>query len=81
MASFFSTGIVLEPHQVIRRPLVTEKGTHLSEKQNAYSFEVHPLATKSDIKRLFSSCGMLGLLLFGRRLALVNLGVTRWLLV
>ena len=50
MASFFSTGVVLEPHQVIRRPLVTEKGTHLSEKQNAYSFEVHPLATKSDIK-------------------------------
>jgi len=50
MASSFSTGIVLEAHQVIRRPLVTEQGTHLSEKLNAYSFEVHPLATKTDIK-------------------------------
>jgi large subunit ribosomal protein L23 len=50
MSSFFVSGIALEPHQVIRRPLVTEKGTHLSEKLNAYSFEVHPLATKTDIK-------------------------------
>lgn len=50
MATFFASGITLEPHQVIRRPLVTEKGTHLSEKLNAYSFEVHPLATKTDIK-------------------------------
>lgn len=50
MTSFFASGITLEPHQVIRRPLVTEKGTHLSEKLNAYSFEVHPLATKADIK-------------------------------
>jgi large subunit ribosomal protein L23 len=50
MSSFFVSGIALEAHQVIRRPLVTEKGTHLSEKLNAYSFEVHPLATKTDIK-------------------------------
>jgi large subunit ribosomal protein L23 len=50
MSSFFGSGIALQPHQVIRRPLVTEKGTHLSEKLNAYSFEVHPLATKTDIK-------------------------------
>ncbi|HQX48289.1 MAG TPA: 50S ribosomal protein L23 [Planctomycetaceae bacterium] len=50
MSSFFGSGVTLEPHQVIRRPLVTEKGTHLSEKLNAYSFEVHPLATKTDIK-------------------------------
>ncbi len=50
MSSFFVRGITLEPHQVILRPLVTEKGTHLSEKLNAYSFEVHPQATKTDIK-------------------------------
>ena len=50
MSSFFISGITLEPHQVILRPLVTEKGTHLSEKLNAYSFEVHPQATKTDIK-------------------------------
>lgn len=50
MTSFFGSGVSVEPHQVVRRPLVTEKGTHLSEKLNAYSFEVHPLATKKDIK-------------------------------
>ena len=50
MSSFFTSGVAIQPHQVIRRPLVTEKGTHLSEKLNAYSFEVHPLATKTDIK-------------------------------
>ncbi len=43
-------GVQLQPHQVILRPLVTEKGTHLSEKHNAYTFEVAPLATKTDIK-------------------------------
>ena len=46
-----TTGIQLESHQVIRRPLVTEKGMHASERWNAYSFEVHPLATKEDIKK------------------------------
>jgi large subunit ribosomal protein L23 len=44
------TGITIEPQQVIRRPLVTEKGTWLSESQNSYSFEVHPLANKQDIR-------------------------------
>lgn len=48
--SISDSGIVIQPHQVIRRPLVTEKGTWLSEQQNAYSFEVHPLATKTDIR-------------------------------
>ncbi len=51
MSTFFESGVTLEPHQVIRRPLVTEKGTHLSEKLNSYSFEVHPLASKSDVKK------------------------------
>lgn len=50
MASIAGAGVILQPHEVIRRPLVTEKGTHLSEKLNAYSFEVHPLAGKKDIK-------------------------------
>ena len=51
MSTFFESGVTLEPHQVIRRPLVTEKGTHLSEKLNSYSFEVHPLASKGDVKK------------------------------
>jgi large subunit ribosomal protein L23 len=44
-------GLKLEPHQVVIRPLVTEKGTHQSTRHNAFCFEVHPLATKTEIKR------------------------------
>ena len=51
MAQSSTLGIQLESHQVIRRPLVTEKGMHSSERLNAYSFEVHPQATKRDIRR------------------------------
>ncbi|QDT64607.1 50S ribosomal protein L23 [Calycomorphotria hydatis] len=43
-------GLKLEPYQVVIRPLVTEKGVHISEKYNAYSFEVHPQAGKPEIK-------------------------------
>lgn len=43
-------GVKLDPHMVIRRPLVTEKGVHASERLNAYAFEIHPLATKGDVK-------------------------------
>ncbi|MEX0701550.1 MAG: 50S ribosomal protein L23 [Planctomycetales bacterium] len=45
------TGLQLEPHQVILRPLVTEKGTHLSERYNTYTFEVSTDANKHDIRR------------------------------
>ncbi len=44
-------GVTLEPYQVILRPLVTEKGTHLSEHYNSYTFAVSQQATKTDIKR------------------------------
>lgn len=50
MAVERTTGVNLEPYQVVIRPLVTEKGTHLSEKYNSYTFIVHPLATKDDIR-------------------------------
>jgi large subunit ribosomal protein L23 len=40
----------LQPHQVILRPLVTEKGTHQFTHHNAYPFEVNPWATKDQIK-------------------------------
>ncbi len=43
-------GVQLEPHQVILRPLITEKGMHRSERNNAYAFEVNRLATKTDIR-------------------------------
>lgn len=45
------TSITLEPHQVILRPLVTEKGVHRSTRNNAYSFQVNRLATKEDVRR------------------------------
>ncbi len=45
------TSLVLEPYQIILRPLVTEKGTYLSEENNSYTFAVNALATKTDIKR------------------------------
>lgn len=51
LMSGMKTSIKLDPHMVIRRPLVTEKGVHASERLNAYAFEIHPLATKTDVKR------------------------------
>jgi len=48
--TYTRSGPVLEPYQVILRPLITEKATHLSERHNAYTFEVHPMATKTEIK-------------------------------
>ena len=45
-------GPKLEPHQVIVRPLITEKGTHQSthEHHNAYSFQVNLWADKHQIR-------------------------------
>ena len=45
-------GPKLEAHQIILRPLITEKGTHQSthEHHNAYSFQVNLWATKPQIK-------------------------------
>jgi large subunit ribosomal protein L23 len=51
MAIEVKPGVHLEPYQVVFRPLVTEKGTHLSTKFNCYTFEVSPVATKADIKK------------------------------
>jgi large subunit ribosomal protein L23 len=41
----------LAPHQIILRPLVTEKGMHKANRYNAYAFEVNKLAGKDDIRR------------------------------
>ena len=43
--------IILEPHQIVLRPLVTEKGVHRSSRQNQYTFEVNSLANKDDIRK------------------------------
>ncbi len=38
-------------HDVIRRPLITEKSTLLKETQSSLCFEVHRDATKPEIKK------------------------------
>ena len=45
------TKLNLQPHQIILRPLVTEKGYHKAERYNQYSFEVNRMAGKDDIRR------------------------------
>jgi len=44
------TKIQLESHQVLLRPLVTEKNMHRSTRYNQYAFEINPLATKLDVR-------------------------------
>jgi large subunit ribosomal protein L23 len=44
-------GPQLELHQVLIKPLVTEKGTHQSNHLNAYPFQVNLWATKEQIKK------------------------------
>jgi len=46
-----SKGVVLAPHQVIVRPLVTEKGIHAATTANQYTFEISKFAGKDDVKR------------------------------
>ena len=74
------TGVQLESHMVIRRPLVTEKGVHASERLNAYAFEIHPLATKSDVKVAVEELWVCVLLLFGLRAEKASLAgrVLQW---
>src|SRR4051812_17809595 len=43
-------GLELRPYQVVLRPLVTEKGTHQSDRNNAYAFQVNMHATKTNVK-------------------------------
>ena len=45
------SNLELEPHQVVIKPLVTEKGMHRSTRCNAYAFEVNRLANKDDVRR------------------------------
>ena len=40
----------MDKYQVVIRPLVTEQGTHQAQVYNAYPFQVHPKANKTEIK-------------------------------
>jgi len=41
----------MENVNVIIKPLVTEKSTHQQQTRNAYTFQVHATANKSEIKK------------------------------
>ena len=42
--------VKLEPHQVLLKPLVTEKGVHRATRNNQYAFQIHRDATKADVR-------------------------------
>ena len=44
------TGFELRGHEVLRRPLITEKTMHLSERRNTFVFVVDTAATKQSVK-------------------------------
>jgi large subunit ribosomal protein L23 len=37
-------------HQVIRRPIITEKGLRAKDERRTLCFEVHPSASKTEVK-------------------------------
>ena len=54
------------------RPMITEKATHLSERYNAYTFEVNPLATKTEIKEAIETLFNVKVEMSGPRTAAAN---------
>jgi large subunit ribosomal protein L23 len=42
---------MFEHYKIIRRPIITEKGTSLKDMSNQLLFEVDPKANKSEIKK------------------------------
>ena len=44
-----------EPRTIVRRAMISEKGTRIREKQNGYLFEVARDANKIEIKRAIES--------------------------
>ena len=55
----------MEARDIIRRPILTERSNLLRERENKYTFEVHPSATKADVKRAVEE-------VFGTRVVAVN---------
>lgn len=45
----------MNTHDVIRRPVITEKATVLKETTDTLCFEVHPRATAVDVRRAVES--------------------------
>ena len=45
----------MKAHDIIKRPLITEKSVHLQNKLNQYTFEVHQDANKVQIREAVES--------------------------
>lgn len=45
----------MTPFDIIRRPRLTEKTVHLQNKQDTYTFQVHPSANKTQVKEAVES--------------------------
>ena len=45
-----SSGLNLDPYQIVIKPLVTEKNAHMAERHNMYAFKVHSQANKNEIR-------------------------------
>ena len=41
----------MNPSQIIQKPLITEKSNRIKEKENKFTFQVHPDANKTEIKK------------------------------
>jgi large subunit ribosomal protein L23 len=46
---------VKSPYQIIRKPVITEKGLAVKENENTLVFQVAPTATKTEIKQAVQS--------------------------
>jgi large subunit ribosomal protein L23 len=43
--------LIMQEYKIIRKPLITEKGTILKDENNQLVFEVDPRSNKSEIKK------------------------------
>ena len=45
----------MNPYDIVKRPVVSEKSMHLQNTQGSYTFEVHPDANKTQVKEAVES--------------------------
>ena len=56
----------MNPYEMVRRPRISEMTVHLQNKVSAYTFEVHPDATKIQIKEAIKALTVSGSVCCGR---------------
>jgi large subunit ribosomal protein L23 len=45
----------MNPYDIVKRPVISEKSVHLQNTQGSYTFEVHPDANKTQVKEAVES--------------------------